>query len=127
MRDEFFTAQRKQTISAIADLFHEAGESIQKNTNISPMIRRHPWYSLAAATVCGLATGYLLSPSKRSAKAHPKPHHHATIDIIQRQLLSAINPILGIFATGAASSIFHHTRGHNGHSADATTEHATHA
>lgn len=116
MPDDFFAEEQKMAVRAMINCCRESWQIIERDTNITPLIRKRPLASLAAAAAGGLVAGYLLTPPgstkpqppprnhKRNGKA--KPQHKGFLIRLEQELTHAVVPVLRTFAASSAGAMF---------------------
>lgn len=116
MAEDFFQEQRRIAMQALRNSVVELGHAIRTESDLAPVIRKHPLSSIAAAAAGGLAFGYMIVPPRRrkaprkerpAIETQPKSEHHHFLQSLQDQVLHAITPMLRALAASAAGVVFH--------------------
>ena len=116
MAEDFFEQETRETRAALRNCLKESWESVERNTDIRPLIKQRPYVSILAAAAGGLVAGYLVTPPRRSPEEQRKRHEQKQQNKARKKpsshpmagtLLGALNPALRTFAATAAGAMFH--------------------
>lgn len=129
MPEDFFAEETRNARQALRNLTRQTGEAIKRDVDISPLIAKRPFVSVAAAAAGGAVAGFLLTPRRKSPEAkailrvlrdqrhaHKKEgKEHDSGHGVLNTVVDALKPALNTVAASVAGMIFHNVRDSRAH------------